>query len=118
MEQIKRLPSGQIVLTANLFSYAGSPQSGGLLKFFLTRLEDDGTLTTFDASDNTFKSGTVTTNGVLAAHRKANNGADNTGIWTAALPDSGFDDGRRYTARLAAYPGASYYAMKDFEVVS
>lgn len=80
-----RQPGDRIVTRAFLADSAGNPLSSGTSTLRLFKLASDGTLSTYDFNDNTFKTGAVTTPTASMTHRTGVNSTFNTGVWTHVL---------------------------------
>jgi len=96
-----RLSGGKLVFRASLKDSSGAKVTSGTTSLRLYEIQDDGTLKTYDWSDNTFKTATVTTETLALTHRTANNGATNTGLWTGVLATlTGFTSGGVYVVQV------------------
>lgn len=92
-----RQGSGHIIFRASLKDSLGAKVTSGTTNVTLYEVQSDGTLKSYDWSDNTFKTGALTTENQAATHRTGNNGSTNTGVWTAALSTlTGFTAGGVY----------------------
>ena len=75
--------------------------TSGTTTLRLYELQTDGSLKSFDFSDNTFKATTLTAATANMVHQTGNAGAFNTGVWTAVLDSvSGFTPGNIYLAQV------------------
>jgi hypothetical protein len=95
---INVLKSGdRIVFEIDLYDDVGAVLAGGTTLMYLLEVQNDGTLKTYDFSDNTFKTTTPAAATQALTHRTASNGTINTGIWTFALTTlTGFTVGNEY----------------------
>jgi hypothetical protein len=80
-----RQTGDRILTRVFLADSAGNPLATGTSTLRLFKLISDGTLSTYDFSDNTFKAGAVTTPTANLTHRTGVNGTFNTGVWTHVL---------------------------------
>ena len=91
-----RQTGNQLVFRAFLTT-SGAVLTSGTGTLELYEIQSDGTLKSYDFSDNTFKTTTLTTATLALTHRTGNNSATNTGIWTAVLSTlTGFTAGGMY----------------------
>jgi hypothetical protein len=75
--------------------------TSGTTTYSLYELQSDGTLKSYDFSDNTFKTTALTTATAALTHRTGNNSTVNTGVWTAALATlTGFTVGALYLVQV------------------
>lgn len=75
--------------------------SSGTANLRLYEQQADGTLKSYDWSDNTFKTTALTTENQAMTHRQGNNATRNTGIWTHVLTTlTGFTQTGLYYAEV------------------
>lgn len=82
---------------------AGEPVATGTTSLAIYEVRDDGSLYSFDWSDNTFRATSLTTETASLTHRTGNGGATDTGVWTYVLSTTqlaGFTEGRKYLIRV------------------
>ena len=77
--------SDRLIFRASLKDSDGARVVSGTTNLRLGKLHSDGTLLSYDFSDNTFKAGALTTAVVAMTHQTLNNATVNTGLWTYAL---------------------------------
>ena len=88
----------------------------GTTTLYITELQSDGTIKTYDFNDNTFKTTAVTTETLALTYRKSNNATIDTGLWTAALATlTGFTVGGIYQARVHSTAAAPPDRMREFQ---
>ncbi len=96
-----RQTGSQLVFRVSLKDSSGVRLTTGTTTLYLYELQSDGTLKSYDFNDNSFKTGTLTTETATMTHRSGNNGATTTGIWTYALSTlTGFTVGGIYFAAV------------------
>lgn len=96
-----RQTGNELVFRAFLQTAAGALLTSGTVNFYIMELQSDSTIKTYDFSDNTVKTGAVTTENLAATYRKSNNATTDTGLWTAALATlTGFTVGAMYFVRV------------------
>lgn len=96
-----RQTSNQIIFRSLLQDSNGALVTSGTTTLKLYELQDDGTLYSYDFSDNTFKSTALTTETAAMTHRQGNNLTTNTGLWTYVLSTlTGFTVGNIYFAMV------------------
>lgn len=97
-----RQTSSRLVFVQELADASGTDLTSGTTSVYLYEVQDDGTLKSYDWNDNTFKTGTLTTETSAATHRTGNNGATNTALWTKVLTTlTGFTVGGVYVVVFA-----------------
>ncbi len=107
---------GGVVFRALMLDAAGALVVTGTATLMLTELQSDGTLLTYDFSDDTFKSGTVTTRTVTPVVQLANNGAQATGLWTYELATaSGFTKSGIYFAHITNTTAVPDEQVREFQ---
>src|ERR1700722_14724038 len=106
----------ELVFRAFLQTSTGALVTSGTTNFYLMELQSDGTIKTYDFSSNTFKTATVTTETLAATYRKSNNGATDTGLWTATLSTlTGFTVGAIYLVRVNNSGASPTDQMREFQ---
>jgi hypothetical protein len=80
-----RAPGDRILFRVFLLDSAGALVTSGTTTLRLYKIVSDGTISSYDFNDNTFKTTALTTETVNLTHRQGNNGTTNTGLWTYAL---------------------------------
>lgn len=99
-----------------LVDSSGAPLATGTTTLYLYELQSDGTLKSYDFSDNTFKTTALSTETLSLTHRTGNNGTTATGLWTAPLATlTGFTSGAIYLVRVrntTAVPVNSWYELQ------
>lgn len=104
---VRQTLSGKLVFRASLKDSAGAKLTTGTTTIYLYEVQDDGTLKSYDFSDNTFKTTALTTETGAMTHRTGNNSTTNTGVWTYALSTvTGFTVGGPYIV-VVSNAGAS-----------
>ena len=95
---INVLKSGdRIVTTFDFYDDVGALVTAGTGTYRIFELQNDGTLKSYDFSDNTFKTTALTTATAALTQRTGNNSTYNTGVWSAALTTlTGFTVGNIY----------------------
>jgi hypothetical protein len=92
-----RQTTTRLVFRASLKDSLGARITTGTTSLYLYELQDDGTLSSYDFNDNTFKTTALTTETLSMTHRSGNNGTSPTGLWTVSLSTlSGFTSGAIY----------------------
>jgi hypothetical protein len=87
----------KLLFRASLKGADGTRLTTGTTNLYLYEIQDDGSLKSYDWNDNTFKTGTLTTEVATATHQTGNNGATSTGLWTKVLATlTGFTVGAVY----------------------
>jgi hypothetical protein len=111
-----RQSGNELVFRAFLQTFSGSLLATGTTNLYLMELQSDGTIKTYDFSDNTFKTTAVTTETLAMTYRKSNNGTTDTGLWTAALATlTGFTVGGIYLVRVNNSTAAPTDQMREFQ---
>jgi hypothetical protein len=116
-----RQTGNQLVFRAFLQTSAGALLTTGTVVFYLTTIESDGTILTYDfaatgSTPNQFTSATVTTETLAATYRKSNNGATDTGFWTATLSTlTGFTVGQICMVRCNCSGASPTDQMREFQ---
>jgi hypothetical protein len=91
----------ELVFDALLQTSGGALVTTGTATVKLYELQSDGTIKTYDFSNNTFGTGTVTTLTANMSYVKANNSAVDTGLYTYSLGTvTGFTVGGQYYAHV------------------
>lgn len=94
-----RATTDRLLFRTLLLDSVGAKVTGGTTALRLYELQTDGTLTSYDFVDNTFKATALTTPTLAMTHRTGNNSTFSTGVWTANLTTlSGFTAGSIYFA--------------------
>jgi hypothetical protein len=103
-----RQTSDRLIFRASLKDSSNAKYAGtNATTLRLFELQSDGTLKSYDFSDNTFKTGLLATATASMTHRTGNNGSYNTGVWTYALVPTaataltGFTRGGLYIAQVS-----------------
>jgi hypothetical protein len=105
-----------VVVRASLKDIDGVRVTAGTIRLRLFEVQDDGTLLSFDFSDNTFKTSALTTASAAMTHRQGNNNTYNTGLWTYALATvTGFTAGATYVAQISDESGTPTASPLDQE---
>lgn len=113
---IKQSAGGQLVFEVGLDDSTGALVSSGTTLLYLYELQSDGTLKSYDFNDNTFKTGSLTTETASMTHRTGNNSTRNTGIWTYSLGTlSGFTVGAVYIAMVTNSGAAPQTLRRKFQ---
>jgi len=95
---------------------AGALETAGTVTLKLYKLQNDGTLLSYDFNDNTFKAGALTTETQTLTHRQGNNSTTDTGLWTYALTTlTGFTAGNIYFALVNDTLGFPTDQMREFQ---
>lgn len=95
---------------------AGAIVTSGTTSLYLYELQDDGTLKSYDFSDNTFKTTALTTATAAMTHRTGNNGGTNTGLFTYVLSTlSGFTAGAVYFAAITNSGAVPVQQVREFQ---
>lgn len=111
-----RQTGSELVFRALLQNSSGALVTTGTVNFYLMELQSDGTIKTYDFSTNTFASTTVTTEALAGTYRKSNNGATDTGLWTAALATlTGFTNGAIYFLRCNCSTAFPTDIIREFQ---
>ena len=111
-----RQTSGQIVFRVLLVDNAGAIVTTGTTNLKLYKLQDDGTLHSYDWDDNTFKATALTTENQTMTHRQGNNSTTDTGLWTYALTTvSGFTVGNVYIAYASNSNATPAQQAREFQ---
>lgn len=96
-----RQTGNRLLFLEMLRDSTGTLLATGTTSLSIQEWQSDGTVTTYDFNDNTFKSTAATTETVSMTHRATNNGTTNTGIWSYVLTTlTGFTSGAIYTYRV------------------
>jgi len=110
-----RVTDETMVFTCSLKMPTGALLTSGTTNVYLLELQDDGTVKTYDWSDNTFKSTAPTTKKTTATHRQADNDTLDTGLWTVALSTlTGFTVGGRYIVLIDNTNAAERFVARQF----
>lgn len=100
---VRQTTGSTLLFDCLLQDAAGELVTTGTTTLYLYELQSDGTIKTFDFSNNIFTSGSVVGETRSMTHRTGNNGTTNTGIWTTIVSGSSaftaFTDGAMYYAR-------------------
>lgn len=105
-----------LVFRSFLQTSAGALVTTGTTNLYLMELQSDGTIKTYDWSNNTFGTGTVTTENQGMTYRKSNNAATDTGLWTVALSTlTGFTVGSIYLARVNNTGASPTDQVREFQ---
>lgn len=111
-----RQTTGHLAFRAFLQDSLGAIVTSGTTSLYLYELQSDGTLKSYDWSDNTFKTLALTTETQALTHRTGNNNGTNTGIWTYALTTlTGFTKGGIYFARVKNVGATPTDQMREFQ---
>lgn len=111
-----RQTTGNLVLRTLLQSSSGTLVTSGTVSVYLYELQSDATIKSFDFSDNTFKTGALTTETFSATHQKGNNNTTNTGVWTIALSAlTGFTTGAIYLATFSCSGASPPQTVQQFQ---
>lgn len=111
----------QLVFRAFLQTSAGALLTSGTVNFYLTTIQSDGTILTYDfattgSTPNQFTASTVTTETLAATYRKSNNAATDTGLWTATLSTlTGFTIGQICMVRVNCSGASPTDQMREFQ---
>jgi hypothetical protein len=111
-----RATADRLILRASLKDADGAKVTSGTTSLYLYELQDDGTLKSYDFSDDTFKSTALTTETAAMTHRTGNNGGTNTGIWTYAVTTlDGFTNGSIYIAVVSNSSASPPQQEREFQ---
>jgi hypothetical protein len=116
-----RQTGNELVFEALLQSSAGALVTTGTTNLYLWELQSDGTIKTYDfastgSTPNQFTTATVTTENLGMTYRKSNNGATDTGFWTAVLSTlTGFTIGARYFFRVNNSGASPTDQVREFQ---
>lgn len=90
-----------LLFRASLKDSSGTKLTTGTTTLRLYEIQSDGTLKSYDFNDNTFKTGSLTTETASMTHRQGNSNTYNTGVWTYALATlTGFTRGADYLTQV------------------
>jgi hypothetical protein len=96
-----RQSGDRLIFRASIKDSSGAKVTSGSATLRLFEIQGDGTLKSYDFSDNTFKATALTTATASLTHRQGNNATYDTGLWTYALTTvSGFTRGNVYIAQV------------------
>jgi hypothetical protein len=105
-----------LMFRALLQDSTGALVTSGTTNLYLYEIQSDGTLKSYDWSDNTFKTTALTTETQALTHRTGNNAGTNTGIWTYALTTlTGFTVGGIYLARAKNTSASPTDQVREFQ---
>lgn len=105
----------RILYRALLQDSDGAIVTSGTTTLKLYELQNDGTLKSFDFSDNTFKTTALTTETQALTHRQGNNSTTNTGLWTWAQTTlTGFTFGNIYFAVITNSGASPTVQIREF----
>lgn len=91
----------RLVFRFSLKDSSGAKVTSGTTTLALYELQSDGTLKSYDFSDDTFKTTALTTATLSLTHRTGNNGSVSTGVWTGSLTTlTGFTAGNVYLGQV------------------
>ena len=111
-----RQTANRLIVRASLKDSTGAKVTSGSASLYLYELQDDGTLKSYDFNDDTFKTGTLTTETASLTHRAGNNGATITGLWTYVLSTvSGFTAGAIYFAVVSHSSASPPQQEREFQ---
>jgi hypothetical protein len=111
-----RQSGDRLIFRALLQDSAQAVVTSGTASLYLFELQPDGTLKTYDFSDNTFKSTSPTTATVSMTHRTGSGGTLNTGLWTYVLATvSGFTRGNVYFAYISHSGAAPTVQAREWQ---
>jgi hypothetical protein len=111
-----RQTANRLVFRASIKDSTLANVTSGTTSLYLYELQDDGTLKSYDFSDNTFKSTALTTATAGMTHRTGNNGGTNTGLWTYVLSTlTGFTKGCIYFAVVTNSSGSPAQQEREFQ---
>jgi hypothetical protein len=111
-----RATTDRLLFRTLLLDSAGAKVTAGTTNLRLYELQTDGTLKSYDFSDNTFKTTVLTTPTLAMTHRTGDNSTFNTGVWTVNLITlTGFTVGSIYLAGVTNAGASPPDQVREFQ---
>lgn len=112
-----RKEGSELLFRVQLLDSGDAVVTTGTTSLYLYEVKmSDGTLNSYDFDDNTFKATALTTETEVLTHRKGNNLATNTGIWTYRLSTlTGFTLGNIYLAIVTNTNASPIRQAREFQ---
>ncbi len=111
-----RQSTDRVQFRSLLQTNSGELVSTGTTYFYLYELQGDGTLKTYDWTQNVFTTGVPVAQGTTMTHQRVKGNSVDSGIWTKVMvPPSGFTKGEIYfahTLNSGAFPASQ---VREFQ---